>query len=120
MLKWIVGRWKSFGYALRGVGGVITSGPNMRIMLVAFVVVVGAGIYFRIDKHDWALVTIAITLVLFAEAFNTAIECLTDMVQPNHDPRAGDVKDLASAGVLITAIGAAVIGWLVFGKYLLL
>jgi len=118
MLNYINHRWKSFGYALKGVWGVFTSGPNFIIMLVATVVVVAAGFYFSITAMEWALVCFAITLVMVAEAFNTALEKLTDMVQPNQDPRAGTVKDLASGGVLLACIGAAVIGVLVFGKYL--
>lgn len=118
MTNYIKGRWKSFGYALRGIWGVFTSGPNFVIMVVATAVVVAAGIYFSLTTIEWALICFAITLVMVAEAFNTAIEKLTDMVQPNHDPRAGIVKDLASGGVLLACIGAAVIGGLVFGKYL--
>ncbi len=118
MFDWIKGRCKSFGYALKGLGGVLASGPNMLIMLVAAGVVIIAGFYFEIDNTDWALVAIAIVMVTAAEAFNTAIEELTDIVKPEHNPRAGKVKDLASAGVLITTIGAAILGILVFGKYL--
>lgn len=118
MLHWIKSRWQSFGYALKGVAGILSSGTNMLIMLLAVVVVSGAGIYFNIDKHDWALVTIAFAMVLVAEGFNTAIERLTDLVQPNHDPRAGKVKDIASGAVLIAVLGSLVIAWVVFGKYL--
>jgi diacylglycerol kinase (ATP) len=118
MLHWIKGRWESLGYALKGLWGILSSGTNMLIMLLAVVVVSGAGIYFQIDKHDWALVTIAFTMVIVAEGFNTAIERLTDLVQPNHDPKAGQVKDIASGAVLIAALGSMVIAWVVFGKYL--
>ena len=117
MLKYIKGRWNSFGYALKGVWGTLASGPNAIIMLVAVLVVVAAGLYFNIRTVEWALVSFAITLVIVAEAFNTAIEKLTDMVQPNQDPRAGKVKDLAAGAVLLASIGAAVIGVIVFYDY---
>jgi diacylglycerol kinase (ATP) len=118
MLHWIKGRWQSFGYALKGVAGILSSGTNMLIMLLAVVVVIGAGIYFNIDKHDWALVIIAFTMVIVAEGFNTAIERLTDLVHPHHHPKAGQVKDIASGGVLLAVLGSVVIAWAVFGKYL--
>jgi diacylglycerol kinase (ATP) len=118
MLHWIKGRWQSFGYALKGVWGILSSGTNMLIMLLAVVVVIAAGIYFNIDKHDWALVSIAFTMVIVAEGFNTAIERLTDLVHPHHDPKAGQVKDIASGAVLIAVLGSLVIAWVVFGKYL--
>lgn len=95
----------------------LASGPNAIIMMVAVVVVLAAGLYFNIRAMEWALVSFAITLVIVAEAFNTAIEKLTDMVQPNQDPRAGKVKDLAAGAVLLACIGAAVIGVIVFYDY---
>ncbi|CAN5217169.1 diacylglycerol kinase family protein [soil metagenome] len=119
MPNYVKGRWKSFGYALKGVKGVIASGPNFVVMLLAIAVVVVAGIYYHLTGTEWALVTFAITLVVVAEALNTAIEKLTDMVQPKQDPRAGMVKDLASGGVLLACIGAAVIGVLVFGHHIM-
>lgn len=117
-MRWLLGRFKSFTYALNGVWGILASGPNMLIMLVAIAVVVVAGLYFRIAPTEWALVTVAIAMVMVAEAFNTAIEKLTDLVKPERDPRAGLIKDLAAGGVLLAAVAAAVIGVLVFGKYL--
>ncbi len=117
MLSWIKGRFKSCGYALKGLAGIVTSGPNMAIMLLAVAVVIGAGIYFNIDKQDWALVAIAFTMVIVAEAFNTAIERLTDIAHPHHNPKAGHVKDLAAGAVLLTVLCSLVIAWVVFGKY---
>lgn len=118
MLAWIKGRLQSLGYALKGVAAILSSGPNMAIMLLAVVVVSGAGIYFHIDRHDWALVTIAFTIVIVSEAFNTAIERLTDLVHPQQHPKAGQVKDIASGAVLLAVVGSVVIAWVVFGKYL--
>ncbi len=118
MLSWIKGRLQSFGYALKGVAGILSSGPNMAIMLVAVAVVIGAGIYFHIDQYDWALVAIASTIVIVAEGFNTAIERLTDLAQPHQDPKAGHVKDLASGAVLLAVLCSLVIAGVVFGKYI--
>jgi undecaprenol kinase/diacylglycerol kinase (ATP) len=52
--------------------------------------------------------------VVVAEIFNTALEVLVDLVSPGHHPKAGIVKDLSSAAVLITAILSAVIGLCIF------
>ena len=65
------------------------------------------------------LVTFAVTSVLAAEAFNTAIETLADALAPERDPLVGRAKDLAAAGVLLASVGAAVVGLLVFGPRLL-
>ena len=77
--------------------------------------VCAAGWWFRIDRLEWALVVFAIGSVLAAEAFNTAIEALADAVKPERHPLVGRAKDLAAAGVLLAAVGAAAVGVLVFG-----
>lgn len=58
---------------------------------------------------------LAIGWVWTAEAFNTAIERLADRVTAERDPQIGIVKDLAAAGVLVSAVGAGVIGLLALG-----
>ncbi len=72
-----------------------------------------AGLLLRIDRGEWLWLVLAIGWVWTAEAFNTAIERLADRVTPERDPQIGIAKDLAAAGVLISAVGAAVIGLLV-------
>lgn len=57
-------------------------------------------------------------LVLAAEAINSAVERIVDIVSPQWHPLARDAKDLAASGVLIAAIGAATVGIIVFLPYL--
>jgi len=59
------------------------------------------------------------TAVWSAEAVNTALEFLVDALSPGDHPLAGQAKDLAAGAVLIAAVGAAVIGVLVLGPYLI-
>jgi diacylglycerol kinase (ATP) len=68
---------------------------------------------------EWCWMTLAIIGVWLAEALNTAIEFLTDLVSPEFHPLAGKAKDVAAGAVLIAAIGAGVIGMFVFGPHLL-
>ena len=56
-------------------------------------------------------------MVLAAEAFNTAIERLVNLVSTDYHPIAGDVKDIAAGAVLICAIFAAIIGLIIFVPY---
>ena len=62
---------------------------------------------------------LAIALVLAAECLNTALESLADAVAPDPHPLVARAKDAAAGGVLLAAIGAAVIGLLVLGPPLL-
>lgn len=112
-------RLRSFGHAFRGLKVLLQTQPNARIHAVATVLVVAAGVLLRISPTEWALVVLAIAGVWTAEALNTAIEFLVDLVSPDPHPLAGKAKDVAAGAVLIAAIGSAVIGGFVFGPHLL-
>lgn len=107
---------RSFGYAFEGVSALFRNENNARFHLLAAIVVLMAGIGFDIDSKEWALLVPAIGGVWAAEAFNTALEKLCDLVSPNVHPQIKSIKDLAAAGVLIMAVVAVVIGMLIFGE----
>ena len=65
------------------------------------------------------VVMLCIGTVITAELFNSAIERLVDLVSPEWNKIAGEVKDIAAGAVLVTAITAAIIGLIVFLPYLL-
>ncbi len=109
---------KSFGYAIKGILHLFSSQKNMRIHFVIAVAVILSGFYFKITAADWSLVVICITLVFFAEAINTSIEYLTDLAHPDFHPLAGKIKDISAGAVLLAALGAAVVGLIIFSKYL--
>lgn len=116
-MDWLRARASAFAYAGRGLA-VLVRQPNAQIHLVAAVLVVVAGLVLGVSARDWIVLVFAIALVLAAEAINTALERVVDLASPDWSPLARDAKDVAAAGVLICAIGAAVIGFLVFRPYL--
>jgi len=107
-------RLNSFKYAFAGILEVIQSQTNMKIHIGAAILTIIGGFFFSISTIEWCFVVIASLAVMSAEAFNTAIEHLTDLVSPDYHPLAGKAKDAAAGAVLIAAIGAAIIGLLVF------
>ena len=111
-------RIKSFGYAIKGLEVFFKTQIHAQIHATATVLVVIAGFYFHITTTEWCLIVLASASVLCAEAMNTAIELLTDLVSPDYHTLAGKVKDVAAGAVLLIAIGAAVIGILIFFPYL--
>ncbi|HKR06696.1 MAG TPA: diacylglycerol kinase family protein [Bacteroidia bacterium] len=105
---------KSFVYAFNGLKEAAGTQPNFKIHIVAAILAVGGGLFFKITAIEWAIVFFAIGLVTAAECFNTALEYLTDLVSPQHNVMAGKVKDLSAAGVLICSFTAAAIGLIIF------
>jgi len=92
--------------------------PNAPVHAVVTALVIAAGLVLGIGKLEWIAVIVAIMAVWVAEGFNTSIERIGDAVSPGHDPLIGKAKDVAAGAVLLSAMGAAMIGLLVFGPYL--
>jgi diacylglycerol kinase (ATP) len=109
------GRIRSITLALRGIRTMIASQRNAWIHAVATAVVVVAGLVVRLPRTESCWIVLAIVSVWTAEALNTAIEFLTDVASPNFHPVAAKAKDVAAGAVLLAAVGAVIIGALVFG-----
>ena len=110
----------SFKYAIEGFISSFKTERNMKIHVLATIIVIALGIYFKISVTEWCIIAIAIALVISAELFNTAIETLVDMVSPEKNPKAKLAKDISAAAVLATAIGVAVAGGIIFVPKILL
>lgn len=107
-------RWHSFRCAMQGLGYLFGTQWNARLELAAVAAVAAAGFGFDIAAWEWVAVTLACGLVLVAEALNTALEELTNLVSPQWHQLAGRAKDLGAAAVLLSVIAAAVVGGVVF------
>lgn len=114
----LMARINSFKFASGGIAEVIRSQHNFRIHLCALILVIAAGLFFGISRAEWCIVLLASALVLSFEIINTAVEFLVDLISPGHHQKAGKIKDLSAAAVLVSAIFAIIIGILVFGPYL--
>ncbi len=106
-------------YALNGILEALKTQWNMKIHLVAALIVIGMGFYFEISKIEWLIIVLCIGIVFIAEIANTAIEYLVDFVSPDIHPIAGKIKDLSAGAVLVAAITSFIAGLLIFGPELL-
>lgn len=109
-----VSRVASFGHALRGVKLLLAGQVNARLHLLAGLLVVALGAWLGISGLEWALLSAVIGLVLCAEALNTGIEIVVDLVSPQWHRLARDAKDVAAAGVLLASLGALATGAWIF------
>ncbi len=105
---------RSFKAAFEGIGATYKREQNIKIHTVVAVLVVVFGFLLDITYAEWLVCLVLIGFVLMAEFFNTAIEYVVDLASPNIHPLAKAAKDTASAGVLMMAILAAIIGGIIF------
>ncbi|HSD84618.1 MAG TPA: diacylglycerol kinase family protein [Anaerolineae bacterium] len=110
---------RSFGYAFAGLGHGLHTQVNLRIHVAITIGVVAAGLLLQISTVEWAILVVTIMIVMAAELFNTALEALIDRVGPEYHPLSKVAKDTAAGAVLIGAIGAVIVGLLIFGPRLL-
>lgn len=108
----------SFRYAIEGLISSFKTERNMKIHILAMIIVIALGLIVRLNKIDWYICIILIALVISSELFNTAIETIVDMISPEKNEKAKLVKDISAAAVLVLAIGAVIIGLMVFIPYL--
>jgi diacylglycerol kinase (ATP) len=90
----------------------------MRNHFLAALLVLLAVLFLKVTPLEFTLLTLSVCFVLFAELVNTALEAVVDLVSPDFHPLAKVAKDVAAGGVLIAAIGAAVMGYLILSKYI--
>ena len=110
---------KSFTFAWKGILTCAGHEQNITFHLIAAIIVLAAGFCFGISRTEWMVVMLCIGTVIAAELFNSAIERLVDMVSPEWQKIAGEVKDIAAGAVLLTAIAAAIVGMIVFLPYVI-
>jgi diacylglycerol kinase len=113
-----VGRVQSFAHAFAGFRFLVRNEPNIRIHIGAGVAAMLAGAVLHIGAAEWRWLVLAVTLVLAAEALNTAIEQACNAIGLSYNPAIKAAKDVAAGAVLIAAIAAALIGMSIFGPYL--
>jgi diacylglycerol kinase (ATP) len=113
----VVARLSSFRFAFAGFAFMLRTQHNAWVHLVATVAVVATGVALRVSLDDWRWLVTAIALVWGAEAVNTAFEHLCDVVSPELHGSVQRAKDIAAAAVLVSVIGAAVLGALTLWPY---
>ena len=104
----------SFNYAFEGIIHVLRTQRNMRIHFAVAVIVLVTAILSGVTKLELIALLLAIAFVLIAEMINTAIEGAIDVATTSFDPMAKLAKDIAAGAVLIAAINAVAVGYLVF------
>ncbi len=109
---------RQFRFALRGLKLTAAREKNFRVHLFVAAALLAVMILTRPAALWWAIVVLAVGMVLVAELVNTALETLADRVHPEQHPEIGAAKDIAAGAVLVAGITAAIVGLVGFLHWL--
>jgi diacylglycerol kinase (ATP) len=105
---------QSFNYAFLGIVHALSYERNMWVHFAIAGGVLLAALFFALTRVEVIALLVAISFVLITEMFNTALEHVVDLVTDEDDPRARIAKDVAAGAVLIAAVNAVAVAYLVF------
>ena len=108
----------SFNYAFEGIIYVVRTQRNMRIHFIVALAVLPLGVLLGVSRIEMLALVLAVAFVLLMEMANTALEMTIDVATPAFDPRARAAKDIAAGMVLVSAVTALFVGYLVFAPRL--
>lgn len=103
----------ALGFAFNGIKYTFKTQLNFRVHCFTALIISGLCYYLQLNTNEWLWIITAIAIVLMAELANTAIETIIDLISPEYNVRAGIVKDIAAALVLISALMALTVGILI-------
>ena len=109
---------RSFEHAYRGMISAVRTQRNMRFHVVAAVVVLVASLLVGVSKLELAILVLTILVVFVTEMFNTAMEFVVDMVTSEYHPLAKLAKDVSAGAVLVSSVGAVLVGYLILADNL--
>ena len=104
----------SFKYAFQGILTSFKSERNMKVHFLIMFLVIILGLLYKISKVEWMICIILFSIVIAGELINTAIEITVDIAMPEKNEKAKKAKDVSAGAVLVLAIGAAIIGLIIF------
>ncbi|WP_116105733.1 diacylglycerol kinase family protein [Lewinella sp. IMCC34191] len=106
------GRLSAFGYAFQGAYDLLRNHAPSKIHMLAFAGIMIVSWWLEFPLWKWVAVLLCSGMVLAAEALNTAVEYVVDLVSPDYHVLAGKAKDVAAAAVLFTAVFSGIVALL--------
>jgi diacylglycerol kinase (ATP) len=110
---------RSFGYAFEGLFHAVKYNRNLKIHLVVALIVILASIFFNVTVFEKEILGVMIVLVILSEMINTSIEEMVNLITQEHKKEAKVAKDVGAGMILVAALGAAIVGIVVFTPYIL-
>ncbi len=115
----IFSRWfAAADHAMEGILHAAKTQRHLQFHLLAAFAVLLCCFAIGLDKYEFAAIALAIIGVIVAEMFNSALEAAVDLITLERKPLARIAKDMAAGAVLISVVGALVIGSMILGPHL--
>jgi len=105
---------ESFNNAIKGIISAIKSERNMKIHIIAGIIVFFMSMFYDISKLEFMIICIAVAIVIVCELFNTAIEELANMITTEYHERVKRIKDISAGAVLTSTFFAVIVGYFIF------
>lgn len=106
--------YQKFRCAFRGLGIGIRGQSSFAVHFAAAALTILVAALLRVDRSEWSVLILCVTIVLTAEMFNSALEQLARAVDRSENRHIGSALDIGSAAVLTASLGASVVGVLIF------
>ncbi len=110
------GFFKSFSYASKGFFKIISTERNIKIQTIVGAFVIFLAILLEISKSYLITIIVVSFLVIILEMFNNNFEKLVDLVSPEYNKKAGEIKDSMAGIVLMASLLAIIVGLLILYK----
>ncbi len=111
----LIQRWSiKFRHAMRGIRVGIRGQSSFLVHLLAAVLVLFFAVVLRVSLLEWCVLLLCIGSVLGAELFNSALERMAQAITDDYHEDIRDALDIASGAVLLVAVGAAMVGAIIF------
>ena len=109
----------SFNFAIEGLISALKNEKHMKVHILAAIIIVILAIIINASKVEILIISLSVSFVIITELVNTAVEAIIDLVSPERHPLAKLAKDVAAGAVLVAAINALCVGYLLFYDKLL-
>lgn len=104
----------SIKYSVEGLIHAYKNEQSLWLHAISTILVLVLGFALQISFNQWAIVIIALVVVLAVELLNTAIEAVVDLVTDKFHPLAKVAKDCGSAAAFVSSIMATIICLFIF------
>ncbi len=112
--SFVVDRFKSIKYALKGLWMLLRSENSIKLQFGIGIALTFLGFSMNISTSEWTAQFLAIGLVMVAEGLNTSVEKIANFIHPEYHEKIGEIKDISAGAVAIAALVSFVIGFLIY------